>query len=62
MARKLPAKDFRARRWVLEPKDFALTDGKPDPAPTDLVDREVWHSIMDLADDVAIRTTGSVLI
>src|SRR5690242_8981750 len=58
MVRKLPAADFRARRMVLEPDDFALTDGKPDPAPTDLVDRTVWHGIMDIADDVAIRTTS----
>ncbi len=58
MVRKLEATDFRAQRMVLEPDDFALTDGKPDPAPTDLVSSEVWHGIMDLADDVAIRTTS----
>ena len=58
MVRKLAAADFRARRMVLEPTDFALTDGKPEPPPTDLVDREVWHGIMDIADDVVIRTTS----
>jgi hypothetical protein len=58
MVRKLEATDFRARRMVLEPDDFALTDGKPEPAPTDLVSPEVWHGIMDIADDVAIRTTS----
>jgi hypothetical protein len=58
MVRKLLAADFRARRMVLEPNDFALTDGEPDPVPTDLVDRTVWHGIMDIADDVAIRTTS----
>jgi hypothetical protein len=58
MVRKLPATDFRARRMVLEPNDFGQTDGKPDTGPTDLVDLAVWHSIMDIADDVAIRTTS----
>ena len=58
MVRQLELADFRARRMVLEPDDFALTDGKPDPAPTDLVSAEVWHGIMDIADDVAIRTTS----
>jgi hypothetical protein len=58
MVRKLPATDFRARRMVLEPDDFALTDGEPEPAPTDLVDQTLWHDIMDIADDVAIRTTS----
>jgi hypothetical protein len=58
MVRKLEATDFRARRMVLEPDDFALTDGKPEPAPTDLVSPKVWHGIMDIADDVAIQTTS----
>jgi len=58
MVRKLRATDFRARRVVLEPSDFALTDGEPKPAPTDLVDPRGWHGIMDIADDVAIRTTS----
>lgn len=58
MVRKLEADDFRAVRMVLEPDDFALTDGEPDPPPTDLVDGEVWHGIMDLADYVAIQTTS----
>lgn len=58
MVRKLPVTDFRARRMVLEPNDFALTDGEPEPAPTDLVERAIWHGIMDIVDDVAIRTTS----
>lgn len=58
MARKLAEADFRARRMVLESGDFALTDGDPEPAPTDLIDEEVWHGIMDIVDDVAIRTTS----
>lgn len=58
MVRELHETDFRARRMVLEPDDFALTDGKPEPSPTDLVSPKVWHSIMDIADDVAIRTTS----
>lgn len=58
MVRKLLASDFRARRMVLEPDDFAVSDGMPDPAPTDLVDPAVWHGIMDIADNVAIQTTS----
>ncbi len=58
MVRKLDDADFRAWRMMLEPDDFAITDGEPDPAPTDLVDPNVWHGIMDIADDVAIRTTS----
>ncbi len=58
MVRKLSAADFRARRMVLEPDDFALNDGSPEPVLTDLVEEKVWHGIMDIADDVAIRTTS----
>jgi hypothetical protein len=50
--------DFRAIRRVLEPDDFALTDDKPDPPPTDLIDRESWEHIMTLPGDVAITTTS----
>lgn len=58
MVRKLPAADFRARCMVLGSDDFALNDGSPEPAPTELVDEKIWHGIMDIADDVAIRTTS----
>ncbi len=56
MTKKLPLTDFRAVRWVLEPDDFALSEGDDAP-PTDPVDPEVWHGITDLPDDVAIRTS-----
>jgi hypothetical protein len=49
---------------VLEPSDFALGGDEPDPAPTDLISEESWHSIVSLPDDVAVRTTnyyGSVV-
>lgn len=42
---------------VLEPDDFALSNGEPDPPPSDLIDPEVWHGILDLPDDVSIRTS-----
>lgn len=58
MIRKLDAKDFRARRVILEPDDFALSDGKPDPSPMDLISQEAWNGIMILPGDVAIRTTN----
>lgn len=56
MVKTLPLDDFRAIRRVLEPDDFAISDG-PDPPPTDLIDAEMWHDLMNLADHVAIRTT-----
>ena len=58
MVRKLNAKDFRARRYVLEPHDFALGGEEPEPAPTDLIEKEAWHGIMTLPCDVSIRTTS----
>jgi len=56
MAKKLPLSDFRAVRMVLEPDDFALSDGE-DAAPSDLIAECVWHGIMNLPDDVAIRAS-----
>ncbi len=37
--------------------DFAISDGNETP-PTDLITAEAWHGIMDIAGDVAIRTTS----
>ena len=58
MVKKLGLNDFRAVRRVLEPDDFALSDGEPDGPPTDLIDEEAWDHIMTLPGDVAIRTSG----
>lgn len=58
MVRLLDPGDFRARRKILEPDDFALSDGAPDPSPTDLISEAAWDGIMTLPDDVAIRTTS----
>ncbi len=58
MVKNLELNDFRAVRQVLEPEDFALTDGKPDGPPTDLIDPDAWDHIMTLPGDVAIRTSG----
>jgi hypothetical protein len=49
LTKNMDLADFRAVRRVLEPDDFALTDGKPDPPPTDLIDRESWEHIMIFA-------------
>jgi hypothetical protein len=57
VSKPLTTDDFRAVRIVLEPDDFALTNGEPD-IPDDLVDRETWNGIMVLPDDVAIRTSN----
>lgn len=58
MVRNMDLSDFRAIRRVLEPDDFALTDGEPDPPPTDLIDQETWEHIMILPGHVAITTTS----
>ena len=64
MTKTLSHSDFRAVRVVLEPEDFALGSDEPDPLPSDLISEKTWHGIMDLPDDVAIRTSdhrGQVL-
>jgi hypothetical protein len=58
MTHELDLNDFRARRSVLDPSDFALGGEQPDPPPADLIAESVWHEIMILPDDVAIRTTS----
>ena len=57
MTKALSTTDFRAVRHILEPHDFALGGDEEDPLPTDQIELEVWHGIMDLPDDVAIRTS-----
>jgi len=57
MAKHLPISDFRAVRVVLEPDDFALSSPEPDPPPSDLISKKAWSGIMNLPDDVAIRTS-----
>jgi hypothetical protein len=56
MSKKLPLTDFRAVRSVLEPHEFALSEGD-DPAPSNLIDQDTWYGIIHLPDDVAIRTS-----
>ena len=58
MTKQLSPTDFRAVRVILEPNDFALGSDEPDPPPSDLVSEETWHGMMDLPDDVAIRTSN----
>lgn len=58
MVKSMDLDDFRAIRLVLEPDDFALTDGMPDSPPTDLIDPESWEHIMTLPGHVAIETTS----
>lgn len=52
----LRASDFRARRLMLQDKDFALKPGKY-PDPTNLIPKATWESIVSLPDDVSIRTS-----
>lgn len=58
MTHKLSTEDFRAVRMVLDAEDFALGPEGPEPPPSDLVDEQTWHAVMDLPDDVAIRTSN----
>jgi hypothetical protein len=57
LSKPLPLKDFRAIRIVLEADDFVFSSGN-EPQPSDLIDKETWHGIADLPDDVAIRTSN----
>jgi hypothetical protein len=57
MTKQLSLSDFRAVRVILEPADFALGSDEPDPTPSDPISGKTWHGIMDLPDDVAIRTS-----
>jgi hypothetical protein len=56
MTKPLPLRDFRARRRVLESKDYGLPG--PMPRATDLVTRKTWESIWNLPDTVAIETSN----
>lgn len=54
----LPDDDFRSRRLLLEPEDFALGTDEPDSPPADLIDDETWRSMTSLQDDVSVRTSN----
>lgn len=49
--------DFRSSRKLLPPEAFAIAEG-PDLLPRDLIDEGVWNSIMNLPDDVSLRTSA----
>jgi len=49
--------DFRESRKLLPPEAFAYAKG-PDLAPSDLIPKDVWYSIMSLPDDVSLRTSA----
>jgi len=57
MSKALPLTDFRAVRVVLEPEEFAMGP-KTERPPSDIIDKDSWHGIMNLPDDVAIRTSN----
>ena len=58
MPNPLPADDFRSVRIVLEDEDFALPPKNPNHVPRDLIERDVWNSIVILPDDVSVRTSN----
>jgi hypothetical protein len=49
--------DFRASRKLLPPEAFAIAKG-PDLPPKDLIDETIWNSVMNLPDDVSLRTSA----
>jgi len=57
MTTKMPLADFRAVRCTLDPDEFAFSEGDDQP-PTDLLPENVWHGLVDLRDDVAVRTSS----
>lgn len=58
MTKQLSRSDFRAVRHILEADDFALGGDEPDPPPSDLITKKTWYGIVNLPDDVAIRTSN----
>ena len=57
MAHALPLEDFRARRIVLDPPDFAVSNPEDSISPGDRIDSRIWHSLMTLPTDVSIKTS-----
>lgn len=55
MTKALPLRDFRSVRHVLESDDWGV--GGDHVSPTDQIDQNAWHEIMDLPDDVAVTTS-----
>lgn len=49
--------DFRSVRKLLPPEAFACAEG-PNLPPKDLIDEDIWNSIMNLPDDVSLRTSA----
>lgn len=49
--------DFRCVRKKLPAEAFAYAEG-PDLPPQDLIDKDVWNSIISLPDDVSLRTSN----
>jgi hypothetical protein len=57
MTKPLPLDGFREARFVLEPKDFAVSPGR-EPRPSDLMDEETWRDITTPSDTVSITTSN----
>lgn len=59
MAQTNAMTDFRATRRKLPPEAFLLGPERPDPSPQDLVEAQVWNSMVSLPDDVCLRTSDN---
>src|SRR2546425_9081163 len=58
MSKQMPLDDFRAVRTVLEPDDYAVSSGTPEPPPSDLIPEDTWRHLTVLPDEVAVRTSN----
>jgi hypothetical protein len=57
MIAKSNRNDFRAHRRKLPPEAFAMGPEGPDALPSDRIDKDTWHGIVGLPDNVSIRTS-----
>jgi hypothetical protein len=55
MVKPLELSDFRAIRYVLEADDYAIPGEYVQP--TDMIEPEIWHGIVDLPDDIAVMVS-----
>jgi len=59
MAKETTYEDFRTLRVRLPPDAFLVGPEGPDPPPEDLIEENVWNSIVSLPDYVSLRTSDN---
>jgi len=53
------SKDFRTSRCKLPPDAFTLGSEVPESLPQDIIEKDIWKSIIFLPDDVSLRTSDN---